>query len=722
MRYILFIGMILSSLQLFSSVKGKVTTKNGIPIAGVNVYWMQTNIGIVTNEQGEFELVENENSTKIVFSNVAYQSDTLIVTDKSKFQTIVLNDLIQLSEVSVVGTNKGTIKLKSVMFNTEKITAAELCKAACCNLSESFETNPSVDVSYSDAATGAKQIKLLGLPGTYVQMLTENIPNLRGISAPYGMGFIPGPWMESIQVSKGAASVVNGYEAITGQINVEFKKPQLSEIVAFNLFTSDAGRVESNLNASVKLNSKLSTGIFLHASDEFISLDENRDNYMDMPMVKQTNFINRWYYKNKNYVSQAFIRALSETRHGGQINGNYKIGIESERVEFFLKNGYVINPETATSVALILSGSTHNQLSEYGLKSYSGKQNSLFSNLIFQTQWTKSHSLTAGLNATMDQYKETLPHISVNPFLKNEIVTGIYGEYTYNHTDKLKIMGGLRADYNSLFGTLITPRVHFKYSVTDNVLVRASVGKGYRSPNIFAEYNNLLAGNRSLVIAPDLKMENAWNYGVSSMFDLDIAEKEITLSAEWYYTHFNQQVVADMDSDPHKVMFSNLDGTSFSHSLQVEASSEILKGLSVNLAHRLNIVKTTIAGILRDKPLTSKSKSLLTLSYQTPLKKWQFDYTAQINGGGRLPDPDSMNPMWEKTYKPYTVMNGQITKYFRTWSVYVGGENLTNFVQKNPIIDVADPGSADFDASMVWGPLHGRKLYVGFRWALNRDV
>jgi outer membrane receptor for ferrienterochelin and colicin len=589
-------------------------------------------------------------------------------------------------------------------------------------LSESFETNPSVDVSYSDAATGAKQIKLLGLPGTYVQMLTENIPNLRGISAPYGMGFIPGPWMESIQVSKGAASVVNGYEAITGQINVEFKKPQLSEIVAFNLFTSDAGRVESNLNASVKLNSKLSTGIFLHASDEFISLDENRDNYMDMPMVKQTNFINRWYYKNKNYVSQVFIRALSETRHGGQIYGNYKIGIESERVEFFLKNGYVINPETATSVALIVSGSTHNQLSEYGLKSYSGKQNSLFSNLIFQTQWTKSHSLTAGLNATMDQYKETLPHISVNPFLKNEIVTGIYGEYTYNHTDKLKIMGGLRADYNSLFGTLITPRVHFKYSLTDNVLVRASVGKGYRSPNIFAEYNNLLAGNRSLVIAPDLKMENAWNYGVSSMFDLDIAEKEITLSAEWYYTHFNQQVVADMDSDPHKVMFSNLDGTSFSHSLQVEASSEILKGLSVNLAHRLNIVKTTIAGILRDKPLTSKSKSLLTLSYQTPLKKWQFDYTAQINGGGRLPDPDSMNPMWEKTYKPYTVMNGQITKYFRTWSVYVGGENLTNFVQKNPIIDVANPGGADFDASMVWGPLHGRKLYVGFRWALNRDV
>jgi outer membrane cobalamin receptor len=713
--------MIFSSLQLFSSVKGKVTTKNGNPITGVNVYWMQTNIGVATNELGEFELVENENSTKIVFSNVAYQSDTLIVTDRSKFQTIVLNDLIQLSEVSVVGTNKGTMKLKSVMFNTEKITAAELCKAACCNLSESFETNPSVDVSYADAATGAKQIKLLGLPGTYVQMLTENIPNLRGISAPYGMGFIPGPWMESIQVSKGTASVVNGYEAVTGQINVEFKKPPTSEKVAFNLFASNAGRVESNLNASAKLSEKLSTGIFLHASDEFISIDDDHNNYMDMPMVKQYNFINRWYYKNDNYVAQAYVRALTESRHGGQINGNYKIGIESERLEFFVKNGLVLNPEKGTSVALIVSGSTHKQLSEYGSKSYNGKQNSLFSNLVFQTQWTKTHSLTAGVNATLDQFTETMPQISVNPFLKNEMVAGVYGEYTYKLADKLMLMSGLRADYNNLYGTLITPRLHAKYSLSDHLLVRASVGKGYRSPTVFAENNYLLAGNRMLIIAPTIKMEEAWNYGVSTMADIDIAEKEIMLTGEWYYTNFEQQLVADMDSDPHKVIFSNLDGKSYSHSVQVEASSEILKGLSLNVAHRVNIVKTTIAGVLRDKPLTSKSKSLITLSYQTPLKKWQFDYTAQFNGGGRLPDPDMSNPLWSSTFKPFTVMNAQVTKYFKTWSVYLGGENLTGFVQKNPIIDVANPGSADFDASMIWGPLHGRKMYVGMRWAINRD-
>jgi len=628
---------------------------------------------------------------------------------------------IKLSEVSVVGRNAGTLKLKTAVIHTEKITAAELCKAACCNLSESFETNPSVDVSYSDAATGAKQIKLLGLPGTYVQMLTENVPNLRGISAPYGMGFIPGPWMESIQVSKGTSSVVNGYESITGQINVEFKKPPTSEKVAFNLFASDAGRIESNLNASAKFNEKLSTGILLHASDEFMSFDKNNDNFIDMPMSRQYNFINRWYYKTDNFISQAFVRALSEMRHGGQINGAYKIGIESERLEFFLKNGYIFDKESGTSLALIVSGSTHKQLSDYGTKSYRGLQNSFFTNLIFQTQWTDAHKLTAGINANYDRYNESLSVLSVNPFLKNEFVAGVYAEYTYKMAEKIMAMGGIRADYNNIYGTMLTPRLHIKYSLTEHLLFRLSAGKGYRSPNVMAENNFLLAGNRNLIIAPNLKIEKAWNYGISAMADIHIAEKEIMLNGEWYYTNFDEQVVTDMDSDPHKVVFSNLQGKSFSHSAQVEASSEILKGFTVNVAHRYNIVKTTIAGVLRDKPLTNKSKSLITLSYQTPLKKWQFDYTTQFNGGGRMPDPDVVSPLWERNFAPYTIINAQITRYFRTWSVYLGGENLTNFTQKNPIIDVQNPESNNFDASMIWGPLHGRKFYIGMRWAINRD-
>lgn len=720
MKHILLICMLSIGLNSFSMINGKVKSKSGEAIQGVSVYWLNGTNGVVTDEAGEFSIAEIEHTNKLVFSLVGYKSDTVQVSDKNI--TITLLEAVQLSDLNVVGKFSGKIKPRSALFNTEKINSAELCKAACCNLSESFETNPSVDVSYSDAATGAKQIKLLGLPGTYVQMLTENIPNLRGISAPYGMSFIPGPWMESIQVSKGTSSVVNGYESVTGQINVEYKKPPTSEIVAFNLFGSDAGRIESNLNASALLSKKLSTGILLHASDEFMSLDDNGDNFIDMPMVKQYNFINRWYYKSDKFISQAFVRALSEERHGGQVNGDYKIGVESERVEFFLKNGLTMNKENNTNIALILSGSTHNQHSKYGPKHYKGLQNSFYSNLIFQTQWTESHKLTSGINVNFDGYDEVLTDIVAQPYLKNELVLGLYSEYTYKLADKLMAMGGVRADYNSLYGVFVTPRMHLKYNVSEHLLLRASAGKGYRSPNVLAENNFILAGNRKMVIAPDLKIEKAWNYGISAMADIDVADKEIALNAEWYYTDFKQQVVADMDSDPHLVTFSNLLGKSYSHSAQIEVSSEILKGLNVNLAHRINLVKTTIAGVLRDKPLTSFSKSLLTLSYQTPLKKWQFDYTAQFNGGGRMPDPDKINPRWQTEYAPFTVMNAQITKYFKTWSVYLGGENLTNFVQKNPIIDVQNPLSTDFDASMIWGPLHGRKLYVGFRWAINRDV
>ena len=719
-KLILF-SLVFLHICAFASVKGRVTDKKGEPIPGVNIYWLNSTVGAVSDNLGEFSVPLHSGSNLLVVSNVAFSPDTLHVTDVDKFLNVELSEQIQLSEVSVVSKNLGTIKPRTSVFQTEKITATELCKAACCNLSESFETNPSVDVSYSDAATGAKQIKLLGLSGTYVQMLTENIPNLRGIASAYGLGYIPGPWMESIQVSKGTASVINGYEAVTGQINVEYKKPQTSEIVAANLFASDAGRVEANVNASAKLSEHLSTGILVHASDEFMSIDENNDNFMDMPMVKQYNFINRWYYTHGNYVSQAFVRALSEKRMGGQVTGDYHIGIDTERYEFFLKNGYVFDHTTEKSVGFIVSGSLHQQDAHYGHKQYVGKQGNLYANLIFQTNLGEKSKLSTGASFNYDNYNETLTVLQSSVFPRKEFVPGVFAEYTLNLNDKLIALAGVRADYNTEYGAFVTPRLHLKYNANDHLHFRASAGKGYRSPNILAENNFLLASNRSISIASDVKMEEAWNYGLSAQSFIPLFGRELSLTAEWYYTNFIDQVVVDMDSNPHMVSFSNLSGKSYSSSAQLEANMEVLKGLTMTLAHRITDAETTIGGQKKKKPLTSRSKSLITASYQTPLKKWQFDFTTQFNGGGRLPDPDLNQPLWNKEFGAYTIMNAQITKYFRTWSMYLGSENLTNFVQENPIIDVQHPFSNDFDASVVWGPMHGRKIYLGFRWAINRE-
>jgi outer membrane receptor for ferrienterochelin and colicin len=706
----------------FADIKGKVVDAKGEPIPGVHIFWLNTPSGTVSGLNGEFNIEKNTNTDKLVFSNVAFQGDTIFVAKPDVPLAVTLNEVIELKEIAVVQKSPGTIKSRFAVLQTEKITIDELCKAACCNLSESFETNPSVDVSYSDAATGAKQIKMLGLPGTYVQMLTENIPNLRGISSAYGLGFIPGPWMEGIQVSKGTGSVINGYEAVTGQINVEYKKPQTSEIVAANVFASDAGRVEANVNAGVKLSPELSTGILLHASDEFISLDQNTDGYMDMPMIKQLNFINRWYYRSKRFVSQAFFRALSEDRMGGTVNGDYKINIATKRYEFFLKNGYVFDPESETSVGLIISGSKHEQKAYYGPKSYDGDQNNLYLNLIYQSNLSEHQKISAGLSFNYDLFDEyILTSAGRQNVFSREYVPGVFAEYTFNLHDKFIALAGLRADYHNLYGAFVTPRLHLKYLPSNYFHLRGTVGKGYRSPKMLAENNFYLASNRELVIDTQLNMESAWNYGLSMQGYIPLFNRELSLTGEWYYTNFDNQVVIDTDTDIHAVHFYNLDGKSFSHSVQFEASMEVVKGLTMTLAHRFNDVQTTIGGVLREKPLTNRYKSLATASYQTPLKKWQFDFTAQFNGGGRMPDPDQINPLWNEEFPAYTIMNAQITKYFRTWSVYLGSENLSNFIQENSIIDVVNPLSNNFDATNIWGPTHGRKVYIGLRWALERD-
>lgn len=728
MKKILLPTLFFISLSVFADIKGKVTDTKGEPIPGVNIYWLYSHTGTVSDLDGHFQIAINNKSNRLIFSNVAFQADTVQINNSSQNLHIKLKEELALQEVEVVHRSMAVVKPRFAVLQTENITGAELCKAACCNLSESFETNPSVDVSYSDAATGAKQIKMLGLSGSYVQMLTENIPNLRGISSLYGLSFIPGPWMDAIQVSKGTGSVINGYEAFTGQINVEYKKPHTSEIVAANVFASDAGRVEANVNAGVKLNEHLSTGVLLHASDELMTLDHDGDGYMDIPKVRQLNFINRWYYQKNKYSAQAFVRALSENRLGGTIDQSYGIDIDTKRYEFFLKNGYIFNAETGSSMGLILSGSMHDQKANYGLKNYDGVQNNLYANLIYQTNIGHHHKISTGLSFNHDVFDEKLnfylPNGSLDdstPYLKKEFVTGAFAEYTLNLHDKFVALGGLRADYHNLYGAFVTPRLHLKYSPAEYFHVRTTLGKAYRSPNVLAENNFYLASNRELVIDNNLKMESAWNYGVSLQSHIPLFSRELVLSGEWYYTDFQNQVIIDTDADAHKVHFYNLDGKSYSHSVQFEANMEIIKGLTVTLAHRFNDVKATINGELREKPLTNRYKSLITTSYQTPLKKWQFDFTTQFNGGGRMPDPDPINPLWEKEFPAYTIINAQITKYFKTWSIYGGSENLTNFVQNNPIIDVANPGSSNFDATNIWGPTHGRKIYVGLRWALDRD-
>ncbi len=721
---VLTLVMMVIAANCFSkNISGIVTEKDGTPIIGASVYWEGTSEGQSTDINGKFSLPANDKSSILVIKFLGYTDQILNVKpNDNNLKIVLLPDEKTLNEVEVAAKAPGAHISRLEPLNTTNITGEELCKAACCNLAESFTTNPSVDVSYSDAATGAKQIRLLGLSGLYVQMMTENMPAFRGLASVYGLEYIPGPWMSAIQVSKGTSSVTNGYEAISGQINVEYKKPQNSEKLFVNTFGSSAGRKEMNINASLKLIPGLSTMLLVHVKDDSRPIDENNDGFLDMPMLRQINIINRWNYTKNNYSAQYGIKVINEDRESGQkayYNGDesaYGIDIATERYEGFIKQGFVFDNEGNTSLGIQMSGSYHQQNSFFGNTNYDATQTNAYLNAIYQSIVNNhtNHKYSVGASLMYDDYDETL---NTTLYERKEVVPGIFAQYTYKLNDKLILLGGLRADYHNEYGLFATPRFHAKYNVNDHLHLRANVGMGYRSANILAENSYLFASSRSIDIADNLDQEKAVNSGVSSTVYFDLAGREATWATDYYYTNFLQQVVTDVDSDPHKVSFYNLNGQSYSHAVQTQLSYEVLKGLDLTLAYRLTDVKMTIGNELREKPLTNRYKGLIAASYQTPLKKWQIDFTTQFNGGGRMPDGDN----WENEFAPFTLINTQITKYFRTWSIYVGSENLTNFKMDQPIIDAGNPWGADFDASMVWGPVHGIKVYVGIRWAIERE-
>ena len=740
MKYLLVTLFTLISLHTFAQVQGIVKDNAGTPIIGANILWMNGSTGTITNEEGHFSIdLPKNNERRLIVSFIGYQNDTILVTDVKQQLDIVLSDGVELGEVNVVSRRMGTIKMRNSVLNEDVLNGAELCRAACCNLGESFTTNPSVDVSYSDAATGAKQIKLLGLSGTYVQMLTENIPNYRGAAAPYGLGYVPGPWMHSIQVSKGTSSVKNGYEALTGQINVEFKKPQLEEAdwVALNLFASTAGRYEANADATIQFKNKWSTTLLAHYENETEAHDGNKDGFLDVPQVEQYNFYNRWAYMGDKFVFQGGIKALKEERTSGQsahhatTSGElYKVGIKTERHEAFTKNAYIFDREKNTNVALMLSGSIHNQDAAYGHKLYNVDQSNFYASLMFETEFTPQHSLSTGLSFNHDGYDQAyrLTNEASGPLQNaytNENAAGAYAQYTLNLNEQWLMMAGIRADHSSEHGFFVTPRAHIKYSPNEYINFRVSAGKGYRSHHVLAENNYLLSSSRKVRIEDNLDMEEAWNYGVSIASYIPLFGKTLNLNAEYYYTNFLNQVVVDMDSNPHEVAFYNLKGDSYSHVLQVEATYPFFEGFNLTAAYRMTDVQCTYGGVKMQKPLTSKYKGLVTASYQTPLGKWQFDATLQLNGGGRMPTPYTTNNYkdlsWQTEYSGFEQLNLQVTRYFRNWSVYVGGENLTDFIQPNPIIGADNPWGDTFDSSMIWGPMHGRKVYIGIRWNLPRN-
>lgn len=680
---------------------------------------------------------------------IAFLSVSLHAQDKKSY-TDFEKDTLQLEEVELRQA-RTRIKNEITPLNTEMLGRDELFRAACCNLGESFTTNPSVDVNYSDAATGAKQIKLLGLSGTYVQMLNENVPQFRGAALPFCLNYVPGTWMQSIQVSKGASSVKNGYEGITGQINIEYLKPQGAEGLHGNLYYDSNLKLDANVDGEIHLGNHLSTGLLLHYEDSQRDHDGNHDGFMDMPKVRQYNVMDRWAWVSDRWISQLAVRGLKEERHSGTSShhespmGQYRINMETKRVDASWKNALILNREKNANVALILNASYHEGDNQFGLNIYDVTQKNFYAQLLYEMDFNDSHSISVGASFNHDYLDEYLYSAGSNnvdaapiPGLRDyyslleENTGGVYAQYTYKVGETFTAMAGIRCDASSLYDGFVTPRLHLRWHPVDWFTWRVSGGKGYRTPHALAENYTLLAASREVLLPThsQLKQEEAWNVGTSLTFGVPIGEKTLDINADYYYTNFLQQMIIDRDQSL-CLMFYDLPegGRSYSHVAQIDATYPLFDGFSLTAAYRYQDVQVTqmkpvktLADVdktvRRTPPLTSRYKALVTASWMSPLEFWKVDVTYQHNGGGRMPDP--YTDLWKSRYHSFGQLTAQVTREFRYCSVYLGGENLTGFKQKNPIVNRYGSYYNFFDATMVWGPTEGAMLYAGVRFNLEK--
>lgn len=726
-------------------IRGVVVQENNrgdlTPIAGVNVRWLENpTTQIQSNGEGVFDIKHQNGYKHLVVSYSGMHPDTIEVKNLHEILVIRAKDNI-LGEV-VVSRRQRTAYVDKLNANrVETITARELFKAACCDLSESFETNASVDVVASDAVTGAKQVQLLGLSGIYTQLTVENLPGPRGFASPLGLNSMAGPWIEAIQISKGMGSVANGFESMSGQINVELKKPSQTDRLYFNAYANNMGRTDVNLNLAQKLNDKWSVGLLLH--DNFMynkNMNFSNNGYRDMPVGNTFSGINRWHYENgKGLIAQFGIKYLSDDRTGGEIDfdkktdrlttNRYGLGFDIDRVEGFAKIGYVFPNNKLRSIGLQLSGSHFRQNSFFGLTTYDNEQNSGYANLLYQDViGNVQHKYRAGLSVSYDKYNE---NILQHAFDRTETVSGAFLEYTYTPNEKFDAVLGLRQDYNSIYGWFTTPRAVLRYAPGSTTTFRLSTGRGQRTANIFAENLGIFASSRAIDYgqlahqngtAYGLKPEVSWNTGFTVDQDFRLFGRESGISLELFHNNFQNQVIIDWEN-PRAVSFYNLDGKSYSNSLQAEFRIMPLQHFETRLAYRLLDVQTDYREGRLQKPLAAKHRGFLNMAYNLH-SGWSFDYTLNVVGKKRLPST-AENPTTYQlaTYSDaYVTMNAQISKSFgieKNFTIYLGGENLTNFYQKNPILAFEEPFGNHFDTNLLWGPITGRMFYTGVRYTIK---
>ena len=761
---------VLSTLSISAqNITGRVLDAAGNPLPGASVYWADTNVGEAADMNGNFRIHRVKGYDKLVGSFLGYTNDTISIDKATSEVVFNLIEGVAVESVVVEGNLRGNYISHEGILKNENISFAGLCKMACCNLAESFENSASVTVGYSDAISGARQIKMLGLAGTYTQILDENRAIMRGLSAPYGLGYTPGMWLNSIQVSKGISSVTAGHEAVTGQINLEHRKPTDEERFFLNLYLDNELKPEVNLSTALPVteDKRLSTVILAHASVDTHKFDHNGDGYRDLPMARQFNIANRWLYQGENGIQVRWgAKYVNDQRVGGQMDFNksmiedkdgkawynwwreeglYGSVVANQEANAYFKMGKPVgaavfdkeeSSEMRSNVAMIVDYDFFTEDAIFGAdKGYLGGQHMTNLNLMYTHYFTYNSSLATGLTASSRWVKEALTDRlwsdsnALRNFDRNESEVGAYAEYTYNIKEKFSVVAGVRYDYNAYFRKhLFTPRGHIKWNITPTTVLRGSAGLGYRPTDIITDNIGIMATGRRIVFDTPFgrdfdRMESALTAGGSlSQTISTINYRDMTISFDYFRTELFHSVIVDQERDAENIYIYTTDGKSYTNTYQADLSWTPAERLDIFATFRYTDSKYTITRAdgtqqLVERPLVSRFKTLLNIQYATRMRKWTFDVTAQLNGKSRIPtqtgniEDSELSPI-------YPMFFAQVTRKIKMWDIYLGCENIAGFRQNNPILGADNPYSPAFNSACVWGPLMGRKIYIGIRFNL----
>ena len=746
---------IISSTNLFSqnNFSGWVFDHEGNALVGATLQWRDSlSLGTVSNAEGHFEIPRIDSSTGriLIIRHVGYaQVEVEIFPYEDHLRLIVEADAVT-ETVEVNSTKRDAFTSTLNPINMENLSACELKRAACCSLAESFENNASVNVSHSDAVTGAREIEMLGLRGIYTQMLVENRPTLNRLGRAYGLEYIPGSWIESIQVSKGASTVRNGVSGITGQINTEFYKPNKMDPFYINLYIGDIGRYELNTNIAHKFNKQWSSAVLLHGNYFQGNLDHNHDMFLDVPKKKQLNGLWRLMHSSDNLHLEFNVQALVDDRFGGQTAKLfekdsmampvrlYEIQNFTKRMEAFGKIGYMGFENPLQSIAVVWGLTLHDMDGRFGDRRYNALQKSGYANLIFQSPLSSDgkHNINAGVNYQLDDFTESFTDVNTS---RLEQQSSLFAEYDFNHTfnkEKGRSIGfilGMRGDWlqTANFQKIIpSPRFNFKYNFNESLILRASGGRGMRMPNLLIENMRYMPGSRNFIVSEVLQPEIAWNYGLNMAWNVLLGPREGSLTLDAYRTDFENQLISDVDISADEVHFYNLKGQSYSNSFLISWQQDIVKGFELRLAYKFNDVRATMNDSLRLQTFSPQHRGLIALHYVTPNKGWQFNANAQFTGTQRLPfinGSTSDLPEYRQSASApaFVLFNAQVTKYFKNgFEIYFGGENLGNYTQKAPILGFDNPfgnnqSARQFDATAVFAPIMGYMGYLGLRYSFK---